>query len=191
MPSSCVTSSRAKREASSTMTTRTPLSSIEQISKAAPGLDGNPAFRGLSFSGRFPPFSVLEQASVREAAQRYCCPPFCRGAGARTATATPAPPGRQRQRQPTRQRSRAQRWCAASRAFFLVPQPRQIMALSETLEWCGDRYGLWGRWYPRRQAKGYRLVHSLCREGSAKLIERFKAAMPKSRRFPWRATLGV
>jgi hypothetical protein len=40
--------------------------------------------------------------------------------------------------------------------------------------------------YPRRQAKGYRLVHSLCREGSAKLIERFKTAIPKSRRFPWR-----
>ena len=65
------------------------------------------------------------------------------------------------------------------RAFFCAA------ASSETLELCGDRYGLWGRWYPRRQAKRYRLVHSLCREGSAKLIERFKAAMPKSRRFPW------
>ena len=33
--------------------------------------------------------------------------------------------------------------------------------------------------YPRRQAKGYRLVHPLCREGSAKLIERFSGGNPQ------------
>ena len=37
------------------------------------------------------------------------------------------------------------------RAFFCAA------ASSETLELCGDRYGLWGRWYPRRQA--VRLLH--------------------------------